>query len=98
MGLCVDPDADLIVTLIGGVAYVVGGDVALGLTPPNILPVVVSTSKPVTPSDLSNLQTLAPTIYIDTMMHELGHRMISDGHPDQREELPRWSELIVVGV
>jgi hypothetical protein len=35
------------------------------------------------PSDLSNLQTLAPTIYIDTMMHELGHRMISEGHPDQ---------------
>ncbi len=36
-----------------------------------------------TPSDLSNLQTIAPTIYIDTMMYELGHRIIGDGHPDQ---------------
>lgn len=34
-------------------------------------------------SDPPNLQTLAPTIYIDTMMHELGHRMIGEGHPDQ---------------
>jgi hypothetical protein len=34
-------------------------------------------------SDLSNLQTISPTDYINTMMHELGHRIVGDGHPNQ---------------
>jgi hypothetical protein len=83
MTRCVDPNADLIVTLIGGVAYVAYGDVARGLAPPGALAVVVSTSVPISLSDLSILQNLAPTFYIDTMVHELGHRLIGDGHPDQ---------------
>ncbi len=92
---CVDADADFVVILIGGVAYVDGTNLITGFAPPGVKPLVLTTSKPrhyTIPIDLNNPAHLAELAdlfpvwnsdVLDGMVHEMGHRIIGVGHPNQ---------------
>ncbi len=79
--MCVDTNADLIVTLIGGVLYVAAENNSFGASPPGIIPSIVATTAP-----RGEDPTLIPreeSDVIDTMTHEMGHRIFGSGHPDE---------------
>lgn len=60
----------------------VGGEAAYGSAPPGEGPVVVATSKPVTITNLAILEPVPAARVINTMIHEMGHRIVGLGHPN----------------
>jgi hypothetical protein len=79
---CIDENADLVVILIGGVILNTPSGSAFGIAPLGSLPVVVNTSMPKDVANPSELKLVPENQLIDTIAHEMGHRIIGPGHPD----------------
>lgn len=92
---CTDEAADISIILIGGVVFVTADNQVLaGQAPDDDKPIVVSTVNPSSwtedpptqgrpPAGSFQLVTRPTLSVIYTMQHEMGHRIIGLGHPDE---------------